>query len=107
MLHVLGPAGQDVVGDHAAQRVRHDGDLAALGLEVGIPLHEHLVQAVQFLLQRLPDLHPGRKLRTAKLIVAKTSKFLLLNRSVLRHASKKWCFFAKIGWKAFSLSLYQ
>ena len=54
VLHVLGPARQYIIGDNAAQRVGDDGDLAPVGFEVGVPLDEHLVQAIQFLLKPVP-----------------------------------------------------
>ena len=48
---------QNIVCDDAAEGVGHDGDLATVGLEVGVPLDEHLVEPVQLLLQDLPNLH--------------------------------------------------
>ena len=54
------PSGENVVGDDATEGVGGDRDLSAVGLEVGVPLHEHLVQPIQLLLEHLPDLHPEK-----------------------------------------------
>lgn len=50
------PSRHDVVGDDAAQRVRHDGHFASSLLKLGVPGAEKHVQSIQLLCQAPGDL---------------------------------------------------